>query len=197
MADSIIFTDDPITNEDWDCILGLKLLSGLTKLVNLLHSNGNEAIPVGSLPDYFTNSHVAQLNGVFSKLKLSYRLANAGNRPWVAVLPYEKRALKLYRVKHREKKMVVVKPKGPPQCPPIYFNPNWNVSEKDTDGRVRLIFKGTKDESVPWRAAEMEIKAGLSVGLAGRGFIHLMPTRQEMDRIIGHLQEMRDLIPEE
>ena len=195
MAHSLIYTDDPITEKEWEQILGLQLISGLTGLLTLLHSRGNEAIPVAELPDFFKGSHVEQLNGQFSKHKLLYRAASAGNQSWTMVLPYEKRSLKLYKGKQREKKEV--KPKGSPRCPPIFFNPNWNKPASDTTGKVMLSFVGIKDEARPWTHVEMEIKAGLSVGLAGKGFIHLLPTRLEMDKIIAHLQEMRNLIPEE
>lgn len=196
MGNSLIYTEDPITDEEWKQILGLQLISGLTELLVLLRSRGNEAIPVGELPDFFKGSHVEQLNGQFSKHKLPYRVASAGNQSWATVLPYEKRSLKLYKVNHREKKEVKER-QGPPRCPPIFFNPGWNKPASDTDGKVRVSFIGIKDEARPWTHVEMEIKAGLSVGLGGKGFIHLLPTRPEMDKIIGHLQEMRDLIPEE
>lgn len=196
MGYSLIYTDDPITDEEWKQILGLQLISGLTKLLTLLHSKGNKAIPVGQLPDFFKASHVEQLNGQLSKHKLPYRVANAGNQPWATVLPYENRSLKLYKVKWREKKEFQ-KRKGSPQCPPIFFNPTWNKPMSDTSGKAKVRFIGIKDESRPWTHVEMEIRAGLSVGLGGKGFIHLLPTRQEMDKIIAHLQEMRDLIPEE
>lgn len=195
MPHSLIYTDNPIADEEWDHILGLQLISGLTKLLQLLRSRGNEAIPYSELPDFFKGSHVEQLNAQFSKRQLPYRVANDGNRPWNTVSPYQKRSIKLYKVERRPKKEVPVKQKGPPRCPPIFFNPQHD-KPSDREGMVKIVFVGVKNEEKPWTFPEMNIKAHISVGIGGHGFIHVLPTREEVDQIVGFLTEMKALIPE-
>lgn len=192
---ALTYTDDAITDEDWDSLLRLPLIPGLIKLLSLLRSRGNEAIPVGELPDFFKSSYPEQLNGKLSAHKLPFRVANAGKKSWTKVLPYENRVLKLYKVVKPEKKEE--KPRGIPKCPPIYFNPQWNKPESDTSGKMTISFLGVKDPERPWTHVQMEIRAGLSIGLGGRGFIHFLPKPSEMDKIIGYLQEMRSLMPKE
>lgn len=196
VAQLLIYTDNQITDAEWDHITGLQLISGLTKLLQLLRSRGNEAIPYGELPDFFKGSHVEQLNAQFSKRKLPYRVANDGNRPWNTVSPYQKRSIKLYKVERRLKKEVPIKQKGPPRCPPIFFNPDRN-RPGEKEGVVKVGFVGVKDKERAWTSPEMVVKASLSVGVNGGGFIHILPTRKEVDKIICYLLEMRDLIPEE
>ncbi len=192
---ALIYTDDTITDEDWDSLLRLPLIPGLTKLLSFLRSRQDEAIPVRELPDFFKSSYPEQLNGKLSAHNLPFRVANEGKRSWTKVLPYESRALKLYKVVKPEKREE--KPKGTPKCPPVYFNPQWNKPASDTSGKVAISFLGITDPEKPWTHVQMEIRAGLSVGIGGRGFIHFLPSPSEMDKIIGYLQEMRSLMPKE
>ncbi len=185
----IAYLDDLITEEEWAHILKLELSSALTKLLTFFYSKGGETTLVNDLPEYFLSSHVEQLNGRFSSLELPYRVGNAGNKPWTTVSPYEKRSIKLYKVKKSKKKEVPLKECKPRIGPPIYFNPNVNRSPSHTDGNIKLGFVGTKHE--------MTVRASISIGpRPGSGFIHIVPTRAEMDMLITYLQQVREMIPE-
>ena len=191
-----IYTDDPITETEWDRILGLPLHDGLVKLLALLRSKNNEPIPVRELPDFFYGSHPEQLNQRFSEMKEPYRVGAQENKAWHGV-DYRKRAIKLYKVKEPERRpKPPEKPKNPRKGPAVYFNPSSESNPKHA-GFIQLGFSGVRDREQPWMpAASMRIKASISVSPLG-GFIHLRPTREEMDKIIEYLMQIREKIPEQ
>jgi hypothetical protein len=96
------YTDEPLTEQDWELILNLNLPKRQIALLAALRERNGDPIPVTELVDkpYFRVSHPEQINArLSSTFKVPYRLGAAGCKTWGSVLPREARALKLYKVR--------------------------------------------------------------------------------------------------
>ena len=173
------FTDESITTEEWIKILELPMRDKLIKLLAVLKLQNGKAVPVKKLPKYFRNSHIEQLNSRFSDFNQPYRVGNAGKMTWTTVLPYEARALKLYKVLVRER-----------EGPDIYFNMKEQPNPSHT-GRIRLHVLLPENPAKGIFHPELNILSSISVSPTD-GFIHLHPTKEELDQIIQHLTQMRN-----
>lgn len=63
------YTNESITEQEWNEIVGLQLPEAFIKLLVLLRSMNGEPVPVKSLPPFFRSSHPEQLNAKLSTSK--------------------------------------------------------------------------------------------------------------------------------
>lgn len=179
------YTDEVLTDQDWEVVLGLNLSPLQIELLKTLRMRGT-AIPIAELSKahYFRGSHVESINQKFSTtFKVPYRLGNDGGTTWGNV-HYNQRSLKLYKVKLR----------NPITVSDLLFAAITSelVESLGRMSTIKFVFPGivAGDGS---RSPEILVKASIPTDLS-HGAIHIYPTKEQVDDITAYLLQMRQYI---